>query len=184
MKRGFHGVFSCHFLPFTLYEALINSAEPSWRIFFARTLSANPPHSPCYASGLLPRSDEKICANLTDFILSAIPLILFAEGFIGMFNKGGEILDVANGITTLGLPYTDLALRYLLVGLIVNFLRGWLTDFTTAYVQRQQGVKLSKELAVLNGRYCRDILSGGTRIHQYTSYAQGAWTLHPLVQGR
>ena len=76
-------------------------------------------------------------------------LILFAEGFIGMFNKGGEILDVANGITTLGLPYTDLALRYLLVGLIVNFLRGWLTDFTTAYVQRQQGVKLSKEPAVL-----------------------------------
>ena len=58
-------------------------------------------------------------------------------------------LGVANGITTLGLPYTDLALRYLLVGLIVNFLRGWLTDFTTAYVQRQQGVKLSKEPAVL-----------------------------------
>jgi len=58
-------------------------------------------------------------------------------------------LGVANGITTLGLPYTDLALRYLLVGLIVNFLRGWLTDFTTAYVQRQQGIKLSKEPAVL-----------------------------------
>ena len=149
-------------------------------------------------------------------------LILFAEGFIGMFNKGGEtligwvsgiiptlvcllvamnaivlfvgnervekfahlcagnpisryvvlpfigvfflcngmfphvnpgemfvFLGVANGITTLGLPYTDLALRYLLVGLIVNFLRGWLTDFTTAYVQRQQGVQLSKEPAVL-----------------------------------
>ena len=58
-------------------------------------------------------------------------------------------LGVANGITTLGLPYTDLAVRYLLVGLVVNFLRGWLTDFTTAYVQRQQGVELSKEPAVL-----------------------------------
>lgn len=59
------------------------------------------------------------------------------------------LLGVANGITTLGLPYTDLALRYLLVGLLVNFLRGWLTDFTVAYVQRQQGVKLSKEPAVI-----------------------------------
>ena len=59
------------------------------------------------------------------------------------------LLGVANGITTLGLPYTDLALRYLLVGLLVNFLRGWLTDFTVAYVQRQLGVKLSKEPAVI-----------------------------------
>ena len=40
-------------------EALINSATPSWRIFFARTVSTNPPHSPCYASGLSPCSDEK-----------------------------------------------------------------------------------------------------------------------------
>ena len=38
-------------------------------------MSANPPHSFGYASGLLPCSDEKIYANLTDFILSAIPLL-------------------------------------------------------------------------------------------------------------
>ena len=57
-----------------VWEALINSAAPSQRIFFARFLSANPPHSFGYASGLPPQSDRKIYANLTDFILSAIPL--------------------------------------------------------------------------------------------------------------
>ena len=42
-----------------LREALINLAQPSWRIFFARLSLANPPHSLCYASGLLPQSDKK-----------------------------------------------------------------------------------------------------------------------------
>ena len=35
-------------------EALINSAVPSWRIFFALSVSTNSPHSLCYASGLSP----------------------------------------------------------------------------------------------------------------------------------
>ena len=35
-------------------EALINSALPSWHIFSALSVSTNPPHSPCYASGLSP----------------------------------------------------------------------------------------------------------------------------------
>ena len=34
----------------------------------------------------------------------------------------------------------------MLVGFIANFISGWATDFTTAFVQRQQGIKLSKEL--------------------------------------
>lgn len=55
-------------------------------------------------------------------------------------------LGVANGISALGLPTVDLALRYFLIGIVINFLRGWITDFMTAYVQKQQGVKLSKEL--------------------------------------
>ena len=41
---------------------------------------------------------------------------------------------------------TPLALRYMLVGFIANFISGWATDFTTAFVQRQQGIRLSKEI--------------------------------------
>ena len=52
-----------------------------------------------------------------------------------------------NGLFPHGLPAVDLALRYFLIGIVINFLRGWITDFMTAYVQKQQGVKLSKELA-------------------------------------
>ena len=55
-------------------------------------------------------------------------------------------LGVANGISMLGLPTVDLALRYFLIGVVINFLRGWITDFTTAYVQKQQGVSLEKVL--------------------------------------
>ncbi|MCR5834205.1 MAG: PTS glucitol/sorbitol transporter subunit IIC [Selenomonadaceae bacterium] len=55
-------------------------------------------------------------------------------------------LGIANGITTLGLNSVDLALRYLLIGIVINFIRGWVTDFTTAYVQKQQGISLSKTI--------------------------------------
>ncbi|MGN1366277.1 MAG: PTS glucitol/sorbitol transporter subunit IIC, partial [Victivallis vadensis] len=53
---------------------------------------------------------------------------------------------IANGITTLGLDTTPLAIRYLLVGLIANFISGWATEFTTKIVEKQQGVKLSRTL--------------------------------------
>ncbi|ACD22161.1 PTS glucitol/sorbitol transporter subunit IIC [Clostridium botulinum] len=55
-------------------------------------------------------------------------------------------LGIAAGITTLGFSTTDLAVRYLLVGIITNFFRGWITDFTTSYVEKQQGVKLNTEV--------------------------------------
>ena len=55
-------------------------------------------------------------------------------------------LGIAQGLTALGLDSTPLALRYMLVGFIANFISGWATDFTTAFVQKQQGIKLSKEL--------------------------------------
>ncbi len=58
-------------------------------------------------------------------------------------------LGIANGISTLGLPTVDLALRYLLIGIVINFLRGWITDFTTAMVQKQQGISLSKKVVAV-----------------------------------
>ena len=55
-------------------------------------------------------------------------------------------LGIANGITQLGLSATPLAVRYLLVGLVCNFISGWSTEFTTKLVEKQQGVRLSREL--------------------------------------
>lgn len=61
----------------------------------------------------------------------------------------GEVfiyLGIANGISTLGLSTMPLAVRYLLVGLVCNLMSGWVTDFTTKMVMKQQGIELSKEL--------------------------------------
>ena len=57
-------------------------------------------------------------------------------------------LGIANGVTALGLSTVPLAVRYLLVGLVANFISGWATEFTTQLVEKQQGVKLSRELKV------------------------------------
>ncbi len=54
-------------------------------------------------------------------------------------------LGIANGITQLGLDTAPLAVRYLLVGLAANFISGWSTEFTTRFVEKQQGVTLSRE---------------------------------------
>ena len=57
-------------------------------------------------------------------------------------------LGIANGVTALGLSTVPLAVRYLLVGLVANFISGWATEFTTKLVEKQQGVKLRRELKV------------------------------------
>lgn len=53
-------------------------------------------------------------------------------------------LGIASGITTLGLNQMDLAIRYMLVGIIMNFVGGWVTDLMVIYVSKQQGIELSK----------------------------------------
>ncbi|QIN78543.1 PTS sorbitol transporter subunit IIC [Rubrobacter marinus] len=51
-------------------------------------------------------------------------------------------LGVATGIQRLGLPLGDLAVRYLIVGLIVIFIRGLVTQYITQFLARRQGVEL------------------------------------------
>ncbi len=57
-------------------------------------------------------------------------------------------LGIAQGIEALGFNVMDLAFRYMLVGIIMNFIGGWTTDLTTAFVCKQQGIMLSKEVTV------------------------------------
>lgn len=51
-------------------------------------------------------------------------------------------LGVAQGIQRLDLPLGPLAIRYLLAGLIVIFLRGVITQLITGFLARRQGVEL------------------------------------------
>ncbi|WP_416175513.1 PTS glucitol/sorbitol transporter subunit IIC [Clostridium sp.] len=53
-------------------------------------------------------------------------------------------LGIATGVQKLGLDTTPLAIRYLLVGLVMNAVGAYVTDFTTEYVCKKIGIKLSK----------------------------------------
>lgn len=54
-------------------------------------------------------------------------------------------MGIAQGVQKLGLDTMELAIRYMLVGIVMNFIGGWVTDFTTAYVCKTSGIQLSKK---------------------------------------
>lgn len=82
------------------------------------------------------------------FVASQMQFCHTSNGVFPHINPGELFvwLGIASGIEALDLNTMDLAIRYMLVGIVMNFFAGWMTDFTTAWVCKQQGVTLSKTL--------------------------------------
>lgn len=82
------------------------------------------------------------------YVASQMQFCHTSNGIFPHINPGELFvwMGIASGIKVLGLSQMELAIRYLLVGLIMNFVSGWVTDFTTAFVAKQQGIVLSKEV--------------------------------------
>ena len=74
------------------------------------------------------------------------PMALSMGKFLPERMKPSYYASIAQGVQKAGFDMTELGLRYMLVGLVMNFFSGWVTDFTTKMVMKQQGIELSNEL--------------------------------------
>lgn len=84
------------------------------------------------------------------FIASQMQFCHTSNGVFPHINPGELFvwLGIAQGIEALGLNTAELAIRYLLVGLVMNAIGGWTTDFITERLMKQQGVVLEKTVKV------------------------------------
>ena len=83
------------------------------------------------------------------FVAAQMQFCHTSNGVFPHINPGELFVwaGIAAGIQKLGLNQMDLAIRYLLVGLLMNFISGWETDLMKTYVSKQQGITLSKTIA-------------------------------------
>lgn len=73
--------------------------------------------------------------------------ITFCHPITGLFPNANPAelfvwLGIANGIAQLGLPTSELAVRYFLAGVIVILIRGIITEKITLYMMKKKGVEL------------------------------------------
>ena len=81
------------------------------------------------------------------FYDSAVSYVHPITGIFPHANPGDLFvyLGIAAGVTTLGLNTADLAVRYLLVGLVVILIRGILTEFLTARMLARRTAELENQ---------------------------------------
>ena len=94
-------------------------------------------------------------------------------------------LGIANGVLARGLDTFPLAIRYLLAGLIANFVSGFATELITKRIEKKQGIRLEREVELWTEQ--EDITDfAGTAVHNdaaVLSDAAGEYRSIRIVSG-